>query len=167
MGHVILIGMMGTGKTTVGRILAQLKARNLIDTDLLIEKREGRSISEIIGNSGEEYFRMIEKNVILSIDLKTPSVIAAGGGAVMNDEIHSFFKNAGRMVYLRASADTIYKRTSNLDTRPLLMQGDRLEIIKTLLNQREQRYLDCDVVIESDNRSPMEIANDIARRLDL
>ncbi len=167
MVHVILIGMMGAGKTTVGKALSGLTARDFVDTDLLIERREGMDISGIIGSKGEEYFRMVERQVILSMNLVSPSVIATGGGAVMNDEVHAFFKNIGKMVYLRASADVLYKRTANTDTRPLLRGTDRLATIRGLIEKREKRYLDSALVIESDERSPSAIANEIARLLGL
>ncbi|MCL4557216.1 MAG: shikimate kinase [Deltaproteobacteria bacterium] len=167
MEHVVLVGMMGAGKTTVGKILSRLTTRGLVDTDVLIERSEGMDISGIIDSKGEEYFRMVERNVVLSIDLRAPLVIATGGGAVMDDEVHAFLKNIGKTVYIRASAGTLYGRTSNPSTRPLLRDGDRLETIKRLIEKREKRYLDSDVVIESDDRSPLEIANEIVRELGL
>ncbi len=167
MEHVILIGMMGSGKTTIGRIISRVTSRNFIDTDHLIEKKTGMSISDIINIKGEAYFRIVEKDVIMSLEPEAPSVISTGGGAVMDDDIFSFLKKAGKTVYLKASPDVLYRRTTNAEVRPLLMHGDRLEIIQRLLGKREPRYLESDIVIESGNRSPADIAEDIIKRLHL
>ncbi len=167
MEHVILVGMMGVGKTTVGRIVSQLTARNFIDTDYFIEKQEGMSVSDIITLKGEDCFRKIERNVILSFRLKTSSVVSAGGGAVMDNDIFLFLKKTGKLVYLKASPESLYKRTANIGSRPLLRHGNRLEIIRALLQTRESRYMESDIVIESDKRSPINIAEDIVERLHL
>ncbi len=167
MGHVILAGMMGSGKTTVGRIISHNTARDFIDTDHLIEKQAGMSIFEIITMKGEDYFRKVEKDVILSLSPGSPSVISTGGGAVMDDDVFLFLKRIGKTVYLKASPDTLYKRTANIEVRPLLKEGNRLHIIQELLHKREFRYLESDIVIESDNISPNEIAEKIIMRLQL
>lgn len=165
MGNIILVGMMGSGKTTVGRVLAHLTGRNFIDTDYLIEKKEGMSISDIMKMRGEDYFRQIEKDAVLSLMPGQPSVISTGGGAVLDNDIFLFLKGMGTTVYLKASAAVLYKRTANVDVRPLLREGDRLRIIQELLQKRESRYLESDVIIDSDNAAPQEIAETIIMKV--
>ena len=165
MEHVVLIGMMGAGKTTIGRILSGLMSRNFIDVDSLIEKKADMGIADIITEKGEGYFRKMEKDTVLSLAPRASSVISTGGGAVMDDEVFLFLKSIGRVVYLKASSDVLFKRTSNNDLRPLLRNGDRLSIIRELLKKREGRYLEADMVIETDTDSPNEIAGRIIREL--
>jgi shikimate kinase len=167
MEHVILVGMMGAGKTTVGRIISHVTGRNFIDIDQLIEKQTGMSIFEIITEHGEDYFRKIEKDVILSLSPKFPFVISTGGGAVMDNDVFNFFKSIGKIVYLKTSPDVLYKRTANVEVRPLLKEGNRLSILRDLLKKRESRYHEADVVIETDNSTPNEIAEKIIMRLQL
>ncbi len=167
MGHIILIGMMGSGKTTVGRILAQMTGRNFIDTDTLVEKRTGMSISDLMALRGEDYFRRIEKDTVLSLEPGQPAIVSTGGGAVMDNDVFLFLKSIGTTVYLKASSAELYKRTANLDVRPLLRGGDRLGIIQELLHKRESRYLESDVIIDSDNAAPQEIAEKIVSKLHL
>jgi shikimate kinase len=167
MDHITLIGMMGAGKTTVGRILAQITSKRFIDTDVFIERQSGMSISDIISLKGEEYFRKTEKDVILSLDIKKPSIIATGGGAVMDHDVFLFLKSIGKTVYLKAGPDVLYKRTANVEIRPLLKHGNRLEILQKLLETREPRYLESDIVVDADNDSPHEVAVSIIKKLQL
>ncbi len=167
MEHVILVGMMGAGKTTVGRIISHITGRNFIDIDQLIERQTGMSIFEIITKQGEGYFRKIEKDVILSLSPKSPCVISTGGGAVMDNDVFNFFKSIGKIVYLKASPDVLYKRTANVEVRPLLENGDRLSILQDLLKKREPRYHEADIVIETDNSTPTEVAEKTIMRLQL
>ncbi len=167
MEHVILVGMMGAGKTTVGRIISYTTGRSFIDIDQRIEKQTGMSIFEIITKQGEDYFRRIEKDVVLSLSPKLPSVVSTGGGAVMDNEIFSFLKSIGKVVYLKVSPAVLFKRTANTETRPLLKEGNRLHNLQDLLSKREPRYLESDVVIEADDSSPNEVADKIIKRLEL
>ena len=167
MEHVILVGMMGAGKTTVGRIISYSTGRSFIDIDQRIEKQTGMSVYDIIMKRGEDYFRRIEKDVVLSLSPKLPSVVSTGGGAVMDNETFYFLKSIGKVIYLKVSPAVLFKRTANPDTRPLLREGNRLYTIQELLNKRELRYLESDVIIESDDSSPNEIAEKIIKRLQL
>ena len=167
MEHVILVGMMGAGKTTVGRIISYTTGRNFIDIDQRIEKQTGMSIFEIITKQGEDYFRRIEKDMVLSLSPKLPSVVSTGGGAIMDNETFYFLKSIGKVVYLKVSPAVLFKRTANTETRPLLKEGNRLHSLQDLLGKREPRYLESDVVIESDDSSPNEVADKIIKRLQL
>ncbi|MGB9734897.1 MAG: shikimate kinase [bacterium] len=165
MVHIILIGMMGSGKTTIGRILSQMTGRIFIDTDQLIEKKLSMSVYDIITNKGEDFFRKEERDIILSISPSSASVIATGGGAVMNDEVFIYLKQIGRLVYLKATPMVLYKRTANVNTRPLLKGEDRLNTIHKLLEAREPRYLKADIIVDTDNSSPTQVAEEIIKRL--
>ncbi|MCL5878729.1 MAG: shikimate kinase AroK, partial [Deltaproteobacteria bacterium] len=106
-------------------------------------------------------------DVVLSLSPKLPSVVSTGGGAVMDNEIFSFLKSIGKVVYLKVSPAVLFKRTANTETRPLLKEGNRLHSLQDLLSKREPRYLESDVVIEADDSSPNEVADKIIKRLQL
>lgn len=164
MKHIILIGMMGSGKTTVGRIISQITGRIFIDTDQLIEKKLKMSIFDIITKRGEDFFRSIEKEVILSLNPSCEAVIATGGGAVMDNEVFLYLKVLGKLVYLKTAPSILNKRTLNVNTRPLLKGENRLDIIQELLKKREARYQDVDFIIETDNHTPYQVAEQIIRK---
>ncbi|MCL4478151.1 MAG: shikimate kinase [Deltaproteobacteria bacterium] len=165
MEHIILVGMMGSGKTTIGNLVAKKSGRNFMDTDTIIEQEDAMSISDIMVLRGESYFRALERRIILSIGVTKPFVISTGGGAVMDYDIFNFLKKLGKVVYLKASPETLYRRVANTENRPLLRNGDRLLTIRKLLQEREGRYLESDIVIETDNRSHDEIADEIIKKV--
>mgnify|MGYP000055856952 FL=1 len=168
MRNVYLIGFMGAGKSTVGRILGEALGMEFLDTDRLIVERTGLPIPEIFSRFGEEYFRTLEREVIEEITGKRGLVVALGGGAPMDDENWRRLRESGVTVYLRESPEVLAARLADDDTRPLLVghSGEaRKERIRSLLASREPRYLEAEVVVECRGRRPEEIAADILRRL--
>ncbi|MFQ5456080.1 MAG: 3-dehydroquinate synthase [Nitrospirota bacterium] len=153
MKNIVLIGFMGTGKTKVGSRLAKRLKYGFIDTDKIIEDKEGKTISEIFGRYGEEYFRDIEKKMINDISKYKGSVIATGGGVVLNPANIASLKKNGIIVCLKASPDIILSRTKNNKSRPLLNSEDRISEITRLLKSREPYYANADIVIDTSDIS--------------
>ncbi|MFI5305066.1 MAG: 3-dehydroquinate synthase [Nitrospiria bacterium] len=166
--NIVLVGFMGVGKTTLGKLLATETGLVFLDTDRLIEKKENASVSEIFEKRGEPYFRRIEKEVIKEISQKKGEfIIATGGGALLDPENEKNLKQRGVLICLRASPEEILKRIRKEEMRPLLKSGLRLETIKNLLRQRAKRYRNADATVETDHMTPNEILIEIRERLNL
>lgn len=157
---IILIGFMASGKTTIGTKLAEALGRRFIDTDKLIEEREKMSISEIFEKYGEDYFRNVEEEVILEALNQINTVIATGGGCVTRENTRNFLKEKGIVFWLKVDAETVLRRTSNDDTRPLL-KGDKKEKIIILLSKRESLYRETAHYIIDALESPEKIVSKI------
>ena len=155
---IILIGMMGSGKTTVGKILADEINFKFIDSDDLIEKQEDKSITDIFLSKGEDYFRELEKNLISKFNHKH-FVLATGGGLpVFNDNFDKLI-NIGTIVYLKTSfKELTNNRIINNSTRPIYTDKKAFE---NILKQREYVYKKAHFIISTDLKSPNEIVNEI------
>ena len=155
---IILIGMMGSGKTTVGKIFADEINFKFIDSDDLIEKQEDKSITDIFLSKGEDYFRELEKNLISKFNHKH-FVLATGGGLpVFNDNFDKLI-NIGTIVYLKTSFKELTNtRISNNSTRPIYTDKKAFE---NILKQREYVYKKAHFIISTDLKSPNEIVNEI------
>jgi len=164
MKNIVLTGFMGTGKTEVGREIARLLGYNFVDADDEIVKAEGMPITEIFAKKGEPYFRDLETKIIKALSKRTNSVISTGGGAVLREENLSALRENGIIVLLTARAETIYQRTKGDSTRPLLQVDDPLKKINELLSARMPYYMKADIVIDTEGKSPLEIAEEIAKR---
>jgi shikimate kinase len=147
--NIVLVGFMGTGKSSVGRFLAEKLGWELIDTDHYIEKQEGKSISELFAKYGEAFFRENETRVIQEIMGKTNQVVATGGGAVLEEENRKNLKANGFVVALTASLETIIQRVGGDRNRPLL-QGKANEFVPQLLQRRKHAYDFADFTISTD-----------------
>lgn len=137
---VFLIGMMGAGKSTVGRLLAQQLNYQFVDADREMEARSGVPIPTIFEIEGEEGFRRREIALLDELTLRAGMVLATGGGAVLDAGLVESMKERGLVIYLRASADEIYRRTRHDRTRPLLQTANPRVRIDQLLAEREQLY---------------------------
>lgn len=159
MKHVILIGFMGSGKSTVGFRLSYKLKKCLIDTDRLIEQREQMSISDIFAQKGEAYFRQKETECLQSLFQELGSrVISLGGGTPIQEQNHDIIKKLGTVIYLKASADTVYQRVKHDTSRPLLQCEDPLARIEELLKERDPVYERlADVVICVDGKEMKEV----------
>lgn len=165
--HLFLIGYRGSGKTTVGRLLADLLKREFVDTDARIEIDAGRSILQIFEEEGEESFRDRETSAIERLTDSAPSIVSLGGGAILRPRNRDLLKRSGRVVWLRAEPRILAERMA-LDTargvrRPSLTGENPLLEIESVLASREPLYRSlCDWQLETANRSPSELAQDIA-----
>ena len=151
--NLILIGFMGSGKSTVGRELAKVLEMNFVDTDHYIEKKEKMKIKEIFSLKGEKYFREIETKYVSEISKMNNTVISTGGGVVASDADIMLLKESGFVIYLDCSVECIYERVSRRNTRPLLNNVEDLRSrIVELLNKRidnYKKYMDDKVYIDS------------------
>lgn len=167
MGNVILIGFMGSGKTTVGLRLSYRLRRTVIDTDKEIEREEKRSISDIFAAEGEAYFRDKETACLKKL-LKDAhnQIISVGGGLPIREENRVLLHELGQVFYLQASAQTIYERLKHDTTRPLLQGADPQNKIKTLLDERGGYYMEAaDVVINVDDKDFEKILSEIEQNV--
>ncbi len=166
MKNIILIGFMGTGKSSVGKILAQKLQRPFIDVDSWIEGSEKRKIRDIFEKDGEAHFRVLEKEAIRDLGAKSGSVITTGGGAVLDAENRKILKEAGLVIALSATPETICDRVKNSRHRPLLQGENVLLEIKTLLEFRKPFYQEADLFFETDGKSSAQVAEAIVQALE-
>lgn len=160
---LVLIGFMGSGKTSVGVKLSYRLRLPVEDMDKLIERREGRSISEIFADDGEEYFRQMETELLGELIKRGGArIYSAGGGTPVRAENRRLLKRLGQVVYLKVSPETIYERLKEDSTRPLLQCPDPLSRIRRLLAERREAYEACaDIIIEADQMEMEDILNRI------
>ena len=165
--NIILIGYMGSGKSTVGRKAARAVEYNFLDTDALIEKEEGMTISKLFEEKGEPYFREKETETIKRLIAEPKgNIIATGGGLPMKEGNAELLKELGTVIYLKAETDTLMKRLSGDNARPLLKNGDLREKIETMLAIRGPVYeTTADLVLQTDNMSFYEIICQIEKLL--
>ncbi len=156
--NLYLIGMMGAGKTTVGKLLAAELGYRFFDTDVVIEQLAGQSISEIFAESGEPEFRQLESQVLAELSAYTRMTIATGGGIVLKRENWSYLRH-GIIVWLDVPVEQLQTRLEADTTRPLLQDTDLATKLRTLLAQRRALYAQADVhVIPKGNETPEQVA---------
>lgn len=146
---IVLVGLMGAGKTCIGRRLAQRHGLAFRDADAEVEAAAGRTIPEIFEDYGEGAFRDCERKVIGRLLSESPHVLATGGGAFMNAETRALIKARGISVWLRADLDLLVRRTAKRNNRPLLQGGDPRRILSELMAERDPVYAQADVVVDS------------------
>jgi len=156
---IILTGFMGTGKSQVGRLLAQRWGLRLVETDALIEEQEGTSIAQIFAQRGEGYFRDLETAILQDILGEERLVISTGGGMLLRPENLQLLRGAGPIICLQATPETILERTSGSAERPLLNQPDPLAEIKRLLSARAEAYQQADYQVDTDDLTLQQIAD--------
>lgn len=159
--NIVLIGFMGTGKTSVGLRLAQKLGMQFIDTDSMIEDESGMKISEIFAKNGEEYFRDLETNLVRRICKLCNFVIATGGGIVKRAENVDNLRSSGLLIWLDASPEVILCRTSGFNHRPLLQVPDPLGQICKMLKEREEFYSQADHRVDTSNLTVDEVVDKI------
>lgn len=146
---LVLIGLMGAGKSTIGRRLAKEIGWRFVDSDEEIEAAAGCSISDIFSIHGEAIFRDLETRVIRRLLGDEPIVLATGGGAWMQAPVRAIIKEKGTSLWLRAELDILTERVGRRDTRPLLQTGDKREILERLMDERYPVYAEADVIVDS------------------
>ena len=160
--NLVLIGMMGCGKSTCGQLLAKRLGRTFMDTDLLIQKRTGRSIPDIFAQDGEEYFRDLEQAITEELSKRSNLVIATGGGIILREANVKALRSTGTIIWLNRSAEDIFSKVS-MRSRPLGQEG--LEAFLARAAQREPLYRaasDLEVISQS---SPMSTVDFILKNL--
>ena len=162
---IVLIGMMGVGKTTIGRRLAKRLALPFVDADTELEKAAGCSIPDIFALHGEAAFRAGEQRVLARLLTQPPQVIATGGGAFMNAETRRLIQARGTAVWLRADLDVLVRRVKRNHNRPLLRKGDPQEILARLMRERDPIYGEADFAVESNEGEPEQVVDAIIGQL--
>ncbi|MCI9148682.1 MAG: shikimate kinase [Hungatella sp.] len=168
MNRIILIGFMGAGKTTVGKRLAKRLAIPFFDTDQLIEKQEGMTVSRIFEEFGEPRFRELETKLLQTRWTDQEQwVLSAGGGLPLRDENRKLLKQAGKVAYLRVQTDTVLRRLKGDTSRPLLQGEDVRGRVDALLSCRGPLYEEAaDFVVDADGKSPEDILRELLRLTD-
>lgn len=167
--NIVLIGFMGSGKTTVGEALAQELSYGFLDTDQYIEKKEQMTISQIFAEKGETYFRGVETSSLQELvsDLEG-TIISSGGGLPLRPENAKLLKQLGFTIYLKASQETIWERLKEDTTRPLLQCENPQKKIQDLLDYRDPIYeVGAHMVVSVDDKSVEEIAGEILRNYEM
>ena len=159
--NLALVGFMGTGKTSVGRIVSEQLHFEFLDTDELIQTRTGRTISDIFARDGEPAFRELERQVVRELAERKQTLISTGGGLPTNLENLQSLKKHALVVCLWASPEKIWERVRNQSHRPLLHDPDPQKKIRDLLAVRAPFYRQADVLINTDLRSAREVAQQI------
>ena len=159
--NIALIGFMGTGKSSVGQIVAQQLHFAFLDTDHAIEVRAGKTISDIFAQDGESAFRDMEKHLVAELATRKKTVISTGGGLPVNPENLASLKSHSLVVCLWASAEKIWERVRSQSHRPLLNEPDPLAKIKKLLEQREPFYRQADVLLNTEMRAVKDVAQQV------
>ncbi len=165
--NIFLIGFMGTGKSTVAQALQEELQFPLVEMDERIVKEQGMAITEIFERYGEEYFRDIESQLVLSLGMEESAVISCGGGVVLRPQNVSNMKKSGRIVLLTAAPETIYERVKNSNDRPVLNGHMNVEYIAGLMEQRRALYEEAaDVTVATDGRTREDICQEILDKLE-
>jgi len=161
MQNLALIGFMGTGKSSVGRLAAAHLHFHFVDTDELIESRTGKSVTDIFAQAGEPVFRQIEKQVVAEISHYKKTVLSTGGGPAANAENFASLKQHCLVICLWASPEVIWERVRVQTHRPLLQDPDPLAKIKKLLSIREPFYKQADVLVNTEMRSIRQVGQHV------
>jgi shikimate kinase len=156
---IYLTGFMGSGKSTIGPILANTLGWDFFDLDIIIEQKEGKKISRIFEENGEEYFRNLETEILKDLAARENVIVALGGGTITNQDNIDFLKKIGMIIYIKISAESAYKRLRFKRDRPILSRNGTVNLSKTefigkiaqLLSARNRYYEQADIIIETDN----------------
>ena len=159
--NISLIVIKGSGKTCIGELLAKLLNMSFVDTDEQIIKTEKTSINQIFAQKGETYFREMETATLKNVLKFNNQIISTGGGIIKSDENLSLLKEKSVVFYLKASPDILFERIKNNKERPLLNVENMKDKIKTILQDRISQYEKAQYIIVTDDKSPIEIANEI------
>jgi shikimate kinase len=163
---IVLVGLMGAGKTAIGRRLAQALGLPFRDVDEEIEKAAGLSVSEIFARHGEAFFRDAERRFIARLLDEPPHVLATGGGAFINDATRALIASKAISVWLKADLDVLMKRVGKRATRPLLATGDPRETMQRLMSERYPIYAQADITVDSVDGPHERMVEAILRELE-
>lgn len=164
--NIALIGFMAVGKSAVGHRLAKKLRRRFVDLDRLIEKSTGMKVHEIFVQKGEPYFRQLEKQTLATVLQNDGQVISTGGGVIMNDENLTLLRDKALLVGLTASIDVLLARAGNGSKRPLLKGANRKERVEELLTQRQSRYAQAHITIDTNELTTDQVVEKIIRYIE-
>jgi shikimate kinase len=167
MKNIVLTGFMGAGKSSVGRIPGEKLQMRVIDTDDMIEKDAGMSISDIFSKHDESHFRELEEKVVQQTSNLSGYIIITGGGAILNKENMENLRKKGVIIYLHTTPEIIYNRIKGKTHRPLLQVKNPLKKIKELLDFRAPFYANNDIEVKTSNLSVDEVVEEIIQKIDI
>lgn len=160
--NLVLIGFMGTGKSTISKYLGEVFSMDVIEMDQLIARREGMSISDIFKVHGEQYFRDAETRLLIEMQSRKNTVISCGGGTPMRECNVAEMKKNGRVILLTAKPETIYERVKNSHDRPLIENNKNVPFIADLMEKRREKYMAAaDIIIQTDGKNEPEICEEL------
>jgi len=170
MKNIVLIGFMGTGKSSIGKSLALRLGRSFVDIDHAIENAEQMSIPDIFAKHGESYFRAVEKKICAAAAARRNAVIATGGGTVKDPDNLAVLRKSGLIVCLTADVDTILERTRRVGQRPLLDAhgsdgAERRKAISDMLEARRDIYACADYTLDTSDKTPLLVIDELMRHL--
>lgn len=166
MNNIYLVGMMGSGKSVTGEILAEHLKRSFVECDQLIVKKSGQTVAEIFETKGEESFRDLESEILKDLIRLDNHIISTGGGVVVRSQNIKRMKDTGKIVYLRSKAETLCQRTKGDSSRPLLNTDDPLKRIRQMLEERSKFYSQADIIVDTDGKQAKTVAEEISRALE-
>ena len=161
--HVVLIGLPGSGKTTVGKLVADALKSPFVDIDAIVARKEGRPISMIFAEKGESVFRELERVEMEAALGGVPAIIAPGGGWAAQQGALSSVQQRGLVVYLKTRPDTAASRAAPQGNRPLLTGEDPSSQMRELLKEREPFYVLADATVETDRKAPAKVVEELVR----
>ncbi|MGN0428073.1 MAG: shikimate kinase [Agathobacter sp.] len=164
--NIFLIGFMGAGKSTIAKALCKELQMQLVEMDARIVEEQGMSINDIFAQYGEDHFRDIESQLILTLGEEGNTIVSCGGGVVVRPQNIEFMKKSGKVVFLSATPETIYERVKNSTDRPILNGHMNVEYIAELMEKRRALYeAAADIKIETDGKNRSVICKEIMERL--
>ena len=163
--NICLVGLMGSGKTHVGKILSKELGLRFIDTDILIEKKMNMTINEIFKEYGEKYFRNIEEKIVNSELVKKNSIVSLGGGSILSNLTRKNLKEYCYTIFLNINIEILYNRIKNSKKRPLIIKENIKETLSNLLSQRMKYYKEANLIINQSNSE--KIIEKIKKSIDL
>ena len=163
--NILLIGFMGSGKSTIGRKLAKLLEYSFVDTDSVIEEDQSCSVAEIFKYGGEECFRKMETRLLQKLKNVENSVIATGGGIVLREQNQRLLQEIGKRVYLNVPQEELQQRLKNDRNRPLLKKKDPETVVQKMMKERVLLYEQAEYIVDAGQRSPQKIASEIINKL--
>jgi len=161
--HIVLVGLPGSGKTVVGRLVAEQLQTGFVDIDAILARREGKPISMIFAEKGEAAFRDMERKEMETALANQPAVIAPGGGWAAQPDAIAGAKERALVVYLRTRPDTAARRAAPEGTRPLLLGEDPVARMRQLQKEREPFYREAHAQVDTDRKTPQQVAIEVVR----
>tara|TARA_Y100001970_G_scaffold269704_1_gene362604 strand:+ start:5530 stop:6054 length:525 start_codon:yes stop_codon:yes gene_type:complete len=162
--NIAFCGMMGSGKSSLGKIIANKINYDFYDIDRIIEERSNKTISEIFKNSGEEFFRKLEEEITLEMLIKEKCIISLGGGAITNNIIRNSIKHNSYNIYIKVNIKNLYKRLIYSKNRPLINESNLNQVLLNLLKKRKKFYEDADLIVNN-NKTINETVEYIMKKI--